>query len=170
MKENNMPKADFVTSIFLIVFSGAILYFSVKMPRFAERHVNPYSAPGLVPGILGLILGVLGLILLIRSIVQKGYRLELNRKTFKTFFTDKTTIRILYSIVVSVSYWILLGKIPFIVVTALYVIVFIVIFEYKKGERILTQWKIFLSAVIIGVLTSIGVTYTFQYLFLVNLP
>ena len=170
MKESNMPKADFATSIFLIVFSGAIFYFSVKMPRFAERHVNPYSAPGLVPGLLGLILGLLGLILLIRSIMRKGYKLNLNEKTLKTFFTDKMTIRILYSVLVSVSYWILLGRVPFIVVTALYVIAFIIIFEYDKNERLFAQWKTFLFAVIIGVLTSVSVAYTFQYLFLVNLP
>ncbi|MCD6122026.1 MAG: tripartite tricarboxylate transporter TctB family protein [Spirochaetales bacterium] len=170
MKESNMPKADFATSIFLIVFGGAILYFSIKMPRFAERHVSPYSAPGLVPGLLGIIIGSLGIILLVRSIIRKGYKLNLNSKTLKTFFTDQTTIRILYSIVVSVAFWVLLGRIPFIVVTALYVIAFIIIFEYKRNERLCTQWKTLLSAVIVGVLTSVIVTYTFQYLFLVNLP
>ena len=170
MKESNMPKADFVTSIFLIAFSGAILYFSIKMPRFAERHVNPYSAPGLVPGLLGAILGILGVILLIRSITQEGHKLNLNEKTIKGFFKDQTTIRILYSILISVAYWVLLGKIPFIVVTALYVIAFIIIFEYKKDEEKRARWKNILAAVIIGVVTSVSVSYTFQYLFLVNLP
>ena len=170
MKESNMSKADFATSIFLLIFGLSIFYFALKMPRFAERHINPYSVPGLVPGLLGVVIAFLGLVLLIRSILRKGYKLELNGKTLKAFFTDQTTIRIGYTILISVGYWVLLGKLPFAVITALYVFAFVVIFEYKIEQTISVQWKTLLIAMIMAVVTSVVTTYTFQYLFLVNLP
>ncbi len=170
MKESNMPKADFVTSIFLIVFGIVVVYLSAKMPRFEEIHANPYSAPGVVPGLLGVTISFLGLILLVRSIIQKGYKLGLNRVTVKQFFREPMTRRILLTIFISVAYWALLGRIPFSLVTALYVFIFVIIFEYEKGKTIIQQRRMLLVALVMAVITSASVTYVFQYLFLVNLP
>ncbi len=170
MKESNMPKADFVTSIFLIIFGIVVVYLSAKMPRFEEIHANPYSAPGVVPGLLGVIIGFLGLILLIRSIIRKGYKLGLNGITVKRFFLEPMTRRILLTIFISVAYWALLGRVNFSLVTALYVFIFVMIFEYEKGKSVIQQRKMLFVALIMAVLTSASVTYVFQYLFLVNLP
>ena len=170
MKEKNMPKADFATSIFLILFGVFILYQSLQMPRFEERHINPYSVPGLVPGFLGVVIAFLGLVLFIRSLLRGGYRLGITGSRIKEFFLDESTRRILTTIILSVGYGVFLGKIQFSVLTALYVFLFIVIFDYKREKALKEQWKIFLSGLIVAVLTSASVTYVFQYLFLVNLP
>ncbi len=170
MKEKNMAKADFVTSIFLILFGLFVLYQSLQMPRFEERHVNPYSVPGLVPGFLGIVLAFLGLVLFVRSILKGGHRLELTASRIRDFFLDESTKRILITIILSVGYGVFLGKIKFSILTALYVFLFIVIFDYKRQKTLKDQWKIFLSGFIVAVLTSASVTYVFRYLFLVNLP
>ncbi len=170
MKESNMPKADFVTSIFLIVFGIVVVYLSARMPKFEELHANPYSAPGVVPALLGVIIAFLGLILFVRSIIQKGYKLGLNIVTVKQFFVEPMTKRILLTIFISVAYWALLGRMLFSLVTALYVFIFVIIFEYEKGKSIIQQRKMLFVALIMAILTSASVTYVFQYLFLVNLP
>ena len=170
MKEKNMPKADFVTSIFLVLFGLFVLYQSLRMPRFEERHINPYSVPGLVPGFLGVVIAFLGLVLFIRSIIRGGHKLELTGSRIKGFFLDESTKRILVTIILSVGYGVFLGKVQFSVLTALYVFLFIVIFDFKREKKFTEQWKIYLSGFIVAVLTSASVTYVFQYLFLVNLP
>ncbi len=170
MKESNMPKADFVTSIFLIIFGIAVVYLSVNMPKFEELHANPYSVPGVVPGFLGVIIAFLGVVLLVRSIFQKGYRLEITGKTIKGFFSEPMTRRILLTIFISVAYWVLLGRVWFPLVTGLYVFIFVIIFEFEKGKSIVEQRKKLTVALLMAVITSASVTYTFQYLFLVNLP
>ena len=89
MQQKNMAKADFVTSIVLLLFGTAILIMSIQMPRFEGLGVNPYSVPGIVPGLLGLILLILSLVLFIRSIVRKGYQLGLSSEIIKQYFTDR---------------------------------------------------------------------------------
>ena len=86
MQQKNMAKADFVTSIGLSLFGLAILIMSIQMPRYENLGVNPYSVPGVVPGLLGLILLILGLVLLIRSIMRKGYQLGLTIDDHKAIF------------------------------------------------------------------------------------
>lgn len=72
-----MVKADFITSILLILFGAYILYASIQMPRLKEQGVNPWSIPGLVPGFIGFILLLLALVLLLRPIRQGGYKIQM---------------------------------------------------------------------------------------------
>ena len=171
MEERNMPRADLITSILLIGFGVAVFIGSVRMPTFAEQGVNPYSAPGIVPGFLGAIVGVLGVVLLVRSIVRRGYRLGVSGSSVRAFFTAEMTKRFAVTIIVSVIYGLgLVGQLPYEVATALYVFAFIVIFEYKWKLGFRAQWKRLLLAAITAVLTGGIVGSVFRYLFLVNLP
>jgi len=171
MKESNMTRADFVTSIILIAFGVAVLIMSLHMPTFAARGVNPYSAPGIVPGFLGALIALLGLVLFIRSVGRKGYRLGINGRTVKEFFTAQQTRRLVITIVISVLYaLVLLGRVPYPIATGIYVLAFILLFEYKWKSPARSQWKTLLFAVIVAVSTAVLVTAVFQYLFLVSLP
>ncbi len=86
MREQLMPKADFITSILLIIFSLAIVIISIQMPRMEELGANPYSAPGIVPGFLGIIIFMLSLTLCIKSFLKTGIRLICTKKRFALFF------------------------------------------------------------------------------------
>lgn len=171
MQEKNMPKADFVTSIGLSVFGLAVLIRSLQMPRFKGLGVNPYSVPGIVPGLLGLILMTLGLILLIRSIRQEGYRLGLSGKAVKGFLIDDSTKRFLISLILCTVYAaFVLRRLPYPIATGLFVFLFVFIFEFRRREKILSQNRTFLFALLEAVFVSAGVTLVFRYLFLVDLP
>ena len=171
MKESSMPRADFVTSIILIVFGLAVFILSVQMPTFEEHGVNPYSVPGVVPGFLGAVIAFLGVVLFIRSILREGHRLGITGQTVKAFFTAESTKRFALTILISVIYaLVLLGRTYYSVATAIYVFVFIFIFEYEWKRPFVEQWLRVLIALIIAVLVAVGVTTVFQYLFLVNLP
>jgi len=171
MKESNMARADFVTSIVLVAFGIAVLIMSLHMPTYAARGVNPYSAPGIVPGFLGAIIALFGLILFLRSIRRKGYALGINGRTIRVFFTSQHTVRLVTTIVISVLYaMVLLGRVPYAIATGVYVLVFVVLFEYQWKTPLRSQWKVILFALIVAVGTAALVTVVFQYLFLVSLP
>jgi hypothetical protein len=171
MKETNMPKADFVTSIILLIFSISIIILSIRMPRMEEVGADPYSAPGIVPGFLGVIILFLSIILLVRSIFKNGFKIDLHRKKIISFFKDKPIIRVLLTLIISVVYGtILLGRTPYVLATFLYVIVFVFIFEYRFDKQFRGQGKTLLFSFIQAILVSGAVAAVFRYLFLVKLP
>lgn len=171
MEERNMPKADFVTSIIFIAFGIGVLVISIQMPRFEEQGVNRFSVPGIVPGFLGAVIALLGGVLFVRSIIRKGYRLGINRRALKGFFTAEMTRRFALTILVSVAYAVgLIGRINYEIATAIYIFAFIMIFDYRWKQRFAVQWKKVLVAAVIAVLVAGAVGTTFRYLFLVNLP
>lgn len=66
-----MPRSDLGASIVLILFGAAVAFESWRMPRFESIGGSIYSAPGLVPGLLGLIIALLGGIMLIRYLTSR---------------------------------------------------------------------------------------------------
>ncbi|MDA3941145.1 MAG: tripartite tricarboxylate transporter TctB family protein [Spirochaetia bacterium] len=171
MKESNMPKADFLMSIMLFFFGIFVMILSSQMPDLADQNANPYSAPGVVPFILGIIFSFLGIVMLIRSILRKGYRIKITGVQIIAWVKDLSTQRFLVTLLMSVGYaLILLGRMHYLLATGLYMFFFVFIFEFKKGEKLLNQKKTIFSALILSIITSGSIYWVFRYLFLVNLP
>jgi len=163
MKPEDMNKADFFTSIFLFLLGLIVFIISIGMPTFKELGANPYSAPGIVPGILGVILLFMSAILFTRSIIRKEYKIRLSFQGLKLFFKNNSIIRLLITLFLSVFYVILLGKINYFLLTTIYIFLFVWSFELKTKK---TLFFAFLEAVLIAACIS----YVFRYLFLVVLP
>src|SRR5689334_10954911 len=68
MTEPRSIHADTVWGLIWIVFGAAVFYGSWTMDRLEALHINPYTAPGLVPGALGVGIIVMGIALLMRSL------------------------------------------------------------------------------------------------------
>ena len=60
-------RADLLLGIVWLTLGLAIGAESWRMPRLEEQHINPYTVPGLVPGLLGVVLALFGLILALRG-------------------------------------------------------------------------------------------------------
>ncbi len=171
MKESNMPKADFLMSILLIVFGITVMVTSINMPRFEEMDANPYSVPGVVPGFLGAIIGFMGLVLLIRSLIRKGYKLGITGQTVKNWAKEDSTRRLLLTLGLSLLYaLVFIGFLPYAVGTVLFIFAFILVFEYKKGTPLREQKQMIWKAVLTSVISGVSIWVVFRYLFLVNLP
>jgi len=171
MKESNMPKADFLMSILLIVFGITILFVSIGMPRFEEQDANPYSVPGVVPGFLGGIIAFLGLVLFIRSLIRKGYKLGITGRTMKEWVKDDSTLRLLMTLGLSLIYaLVFIGWLPYAVGTVLFIFAFIVIFEHKKGIPLREEKRMLYKAMLTSVISGVSIWVVFRYLFLVSLP
>lgn len=166
-----MPKADFITSIVLVVFSIVVIVMSFQMPRFEHRGANPWSVPGIVPGILGVIIGLMGVGLLVRSIKRKGYHLDISKEKLIDWFHKSASIRLLLTVLLTLIYgWGLIGSIPYFLATFLFITVFIIIFEYNRRENKQRKIRKIIVAVITGLVAAGAVSALFQYLFMIRLP
>lgn len=165
-----MNKADFVTSIFLVSFGLIVFIMSVRMPTFQETGASVYSAPGIVPGILGIILSLMGLILLVRSLIRKGYKIRISSQKVRIFFKSGSIKRLFIALFLSMFYVVLLGEISYFLLTAMYILVFIFAFEFEFKKNVRSQAKILLFALFEAVFIAASISYVFQYLFLVGLP
>ena len=171
MKESNMPRADFITSIILVVVGVATVWNSLEMPRYEDQGGSFLDSPGIVPAILGVLLVALSLVVFIRALVRKGYLLGINGPTLAAVLKDTMTVRMLVTIGFGVVYGLFLMRwLHFIASTLIFVFVFIVVFEYDLKKPLAAQWKVPVFAAIVSVATTAGVFAAFQYLFLVNMP
>jgi putative tricarboxylic transport membrane protein len=171
MKESNMPRADFIASMILIVVGVATVWNSLEMPRYEDQGGSFLDSPGIVPAILGVLLVALSLVVFIRSIVKGGYKLGWNRESLTAVLKDTKTVRMLVTIAFGVVYGLVLMRyLHFIASTLIFVFVFIVVFEYDVRKSLAAQWKVPVFASVISVVTTIAVYFAFQRLFLVNLP
>ena len=187
MGQAGMPRADFVTSLFLIAFGTGMLWGALAMPRFEQRKIDPLSVPGIVPGFLAIVLLVLAVFLLVRSIRQGGYRLgrapeapavgpaggdddETDPEEAGSGLFSPANGRMLLALAMGLVYAVgLVGAMPFWLATFIFVTAFIVVFEWNRWRRSLL-WLMAVTAILQGAAVAAAVTLIFQELFLVTLP
>jgi putative tricarboxylic transport membrane protein len=167
MTEKNMARADFYTSIILMAFAIAAVAMALKMPLIQG---DPYSAPGLLPTLLGSVIFLLSFVMFVRSLLRSRGKVGIRGGAIKAFFKDTSVKRIFLTIVICVLYVFFLGKIYFPVLTFLFIFGFVICFEYDRGTPFKSRIKKILIAALVGLIVSAAVTLTFERLFLVRLP
>ncbi len=168
MKPENMPKADFVVSILLMLFSIGIIAHSLQMPRFEEVGANPFSVPGIVPGVLGTVVFFLSLAVFIRALRQKGYRLGIGREALINLGADPSTRRMLLTTLLCVIYGLaMVGHMNYYLATFVFVLSFLLVFQFRAAS---SHRRLLVTALVQAVLTAAVVGVVFRYLFLVDLP
>ena len=169
--QKGMHKADFITALVLLGFGVMVVVQSVQMPRLEHRGINPYTIPGLVPGLLGIVMVILGGMLLARSITHGGYTLEISRRRIGQLITIPQVRRVTATLAVCLVYAIgFIGRLWYPVSTFLFVFGFIVLFEYRPEQPVRTKSRRIVVAGIEALLTATVVSVVFRYLFLVRLP
>ena len=170
MKPENMAKADFVVSLILMAFGSGIVAHAFQMPRFQNLGANPFSVPGIVPGILGAIIFVLSAVVFFRSLRRHGYRLE-RKKTPHGFMVDPDMRRMLLTAALCILYGIgLVGRTNYYLATFLFVLAFLVLFQYRVAAKNSGRMRLLLASLVQAVLTAAAIGAVFRYLFLVELP
>ncbi len=167
-----MAKADFLTSIILVALGTAALVESLRMPRLEELGINPYTVPGIVPGLLGAIIALLGLALLVRSALAGGWRLAGREAAGKGGESARGAgARLAACVVLTVGYAAgLVGQLPFWLATFLFVLVFVAAFEYRRAATRGALLRMLATALLHAAVVAAAVTTVFQHVFLVQLP
>jgi hypothetical protein len=152
------------------VFGIAVLALSWRMDRLEAQHINPYTVPGLLPGLLGVVMILLGGLLALRS-WRRGGRF-VGGPRFAT--SGETARRLALVIGLIVAYTVvLLGRgLPFWAGATVYVTASIVLLQSPQRAaegRGLTAREA-LIALAIGLASGWIITFVFQDAFLVRLP
>jgi hypothetical protein len=143
--------SDRLQGLVWIAVSAVIIYGSWTMDRLERHGAALYTAPGLVPGLLGLVILGLGVMLALRT---AGANQSLGGRWGETALVMALCLGYAAGLV---------GRVPFWLATFVFVTAFIVLFEYPARRRMAV-------APLYGAATSLLVTWLFQSVFLVRLP
>lgn len=161
-----MIRADFLTSAVLLALGLATIAEAWRMPRFAEVGSSFWSAPGVVPGMLGAALSILAVILCFRSVsARRAGAVDTPAGEPGAWGRIATVLALCLAYAA-----ILVGRVPFWLATFLFVFAFVSVFELSRAEARPRWPRHALIALCVAALTSATVSYVFQNLFLVRLP
>jgi hypothetical protein len=158
--------ADLAWAVLWIGFGAAVVYGSWTMDRLEKMNINPYTVPGLVPGLLGAGLVLLGVLLLVRSIraAAPGASQASEARVGPARFWLALALCLAYGAG-------LVGRgVPFWLATVVFIFVSIAALQWpERRARGTLGWGLAFAA-ICAAGTAAGVTLVFQELFLVRLP
>lgn len=165
--DERMARVDLIAATIFIALGAAVAYLSWIMPRLENRGVHLLTVPGLVPGMLGLLLAICGLIVLVRALRSA----RMPWRAFLAGLAGNESLRASVVALLALVYTLgLVGRLPFWAATALFVLVFILIFEVYLTDAPKPLLKSLPWAAGISVGTAIAVTLVFERAFLVRLP
>ena len=165
-------QADFIAAWLWVGFGLAVMIAAWRMDRLESQGATPYTAPGLVPGILGAVLLLFGLLLALRAARAGGNRLRTIRWA-PDGQTRAVAMRVGALLALGLAYAAGLvghGGIPFWLATFVFVAIFILVFDWTRRRDAGQTTRGVLFAVAIGAGTAFVVSYVFQEVFLVRLP
>jgi len=159
------PGSDRLFGAGWFAFGAAVLAASWRMDRLEGLHINPWSVPGLLPGLLGALMILFGTALCLRRPVADGGG-EPAR--------GAAGGRIWLALVLCVGYAAgLLGHgLPFWLTSAGFMFVAILVFRWldRDAETPSSLGRLALGSAAIALAASIAVSLLFQEIFLVRLP
>ena len=165
------PRGDLKDAACWFAFGVAVLVGSVTMDRLEQQHINPYTVPGLLPGLLGIMMILLGGILALRSLRRGALRLAPSPSSAGD---GEQWRRIWVVAALCLGYGIVLigHGLPFWLASTVYVTASILIMNRMSHDPVVRRQtpRAWAKALTIGLVSSVVTHLVFQELFLVRLP
>lgn len=163
-----MARADFITSLFLMFLGAGVVAESWRMPRYTEFGTSIWSAPGVVPGMIGASLALMGAALY--------WRARAVRHTQASVAKDRAAwvnVAIAFCLCF-VFAALLVGSVPFVVAAFLFILAFVLLFDLRENPDVLRDyWRLIRrGALVIAVAgtASLAIATIFEDFFFVRLP
>jgi hypothetical protein len=165
------PRGDFLSAIGWMTLGTAILIGSVMMDRLADQDINPYTIPGLLPGLLGIAMMILGGLLAIRSWHARPFR-PAETTDPSTSHAGRKRLAVVLGLCLAFGVGLVGHGLPFWVAVLIFVTASILCLQYQQRPAIASTIGLrqFAAATAIGLGAGIAITIIFQDLFLVHLP
>jgi Tripartite tricarboxylate transporter TctB family len=162
---SGVAKADVVTGLAFAALGIATVVESLRMPAFAELNAEPYTAPGIVPGLLGAALALLGALLALRALAAPRAAQVAEQAAAHAW------PRVAAALALCMVYaGVLVSRVPFQLATFVFILAFILTFESWDGNLRARWLRPTIVAVLIAGLIAFGIGYVFQAIFLIRLP
>ena len=163
------PRSDFVAALIWIVFGIAVAIASWRMDRLQNQDVNPYTVPGLLPGLLGFALVFFGVLLLARS-WRQGALDPRAARTAPMSAAERKRLVIVLGLCLAFGVGLVGHGLPFWLAAAIYVSATISILQYPQRHAANQVARGIAVAVAVGLGAGLAITLVFQQFFLVRLP
>jgi hypothetical protein len=163
-------RSDFLSGFGWMGLGIAILIGSITMDRLEKQDINPYTIPGLLPGLLGIAMTILGALLAARS-----WRPNLLASTANNAPANRAErMRLLLVLGLCLTFGVgLVGHgLPFWLAAAIFVTIAILALQYQQRKSIGAKLnlRMVVTAAVIGLGAGGVITLVFQEIFLVRLP
>ena len=159
-----MSFADRLTAIVLAALGLSMAFGGYTMDRLEIRGIHPGSIPGLVPMILGVLM-VICAVLLWRDATRNP------RTEGASILTEGSWIRLGLTAGTCLVYaLVLIGWLPFLWSTAIFVFAFTAIFSWPSEADNRQRLMALGGAAVLGLATAWGTSLLFSEIFLVRLP
>lgn len=178
-----MQKADRWTGVLVALLGLGVTFEAWRMPRFTEFGTQIWSAPGIVPGLIGIALAVMGVLLALRSprpaaaaaaagTQHADVLAEAQRGAGRADETraSRTGVALAFGLCMAFAAG-LVGRIPFELATFVFVAAFILIFDARDRRgaprrRVLRAG----AAVAVAAVAAVAISTVFRDVFFVRLP
>jgi hypothetical protein len=147
---------------------AAIFAASWSMDRLQNQGINPYTIPGLLPGLLGIAMMILGALLALRSIGEGALMCPAPAPGASPGGRGQLLLTLALCLVFTGA---LLGHgLPFWLAAAIFVAASILTLHRAQAEPKRSRLREAATATLIGLCAGGAITLVFQVLFLVRLP
>jgi hypothetical protein len=169
--EDISPRSDFQAGLGWMALGAAVLIGSITMDRLEQQHINPYTIPGLLPGLLGIGMLLLGGILTLRSWRRGAFSQGASPVTALQRESRKRAATVI-ALCTIYSVGLVGHGLAFWLASTIFVTGTIIVMQRMSSddeERRLTP-KLCAKAIVIGLASAVITQLVFQELFLVRLP
>jgi hypothetical protein len=150
-----------------MAFGAAVLVGSWRMDRLESLHINPWSAPGLMPGVLGALMLLFGAALGLRELARATPG---ERAAPPGVSARRTALALALCLAFAAG---LLGRgLPFWLVSAAFLFVAILVFRFldRDAGSNASPGRVALSTAVIALAAALVISLVFENVFLVRLP
>jgi hypothetical protein len=164
-------RTDFLSAIAWMGLGIAILTGSVMMDRLQDQDINPYTIPGLLPGLLGIVMTILGALLALRS-WRPGILTSTPATDQSMDRADYKRLLLVLGLCLVFGVALIGHGLPFWLAGAIFVTASILSLQYQQRKSTGQGMSVrsVATAAAIGVGAGLAITIVFQDIFLVRLP
>ena len=138
------------------------------MDRLGDRGINPWSAPGLTPGVVGALMVVLALVLGVRALQRKAETPIAHADAGEPESWPSAALALVLCLVFA---GLSLGRgLPFAAEAALFIFVFTAAFSWKTWRAQGRVMRGAAQAAAVALLAAGSIAWLFESVFLVRLP
>ncbi len=156
-------RSDLIGGLAWMALGIVILVMSWQMDRLEDQDINPYTIPGLVPGLLGAAMMLLSGVMILRGARRGGFSAE----AIPAPQLDWSRLGLVVLLCVGFAA-VLLGRVPFWLAAWMFVSSSILVLRWR--EIAASRARGIAMACVIGLCTGLAVSLVFERLFLVRLP
>lgn len=163
------PRNDLLQAIVWVFLGVVTVIGSWRMDRLEKQDVNPYTVPGLLPGLLGVAIVFFGILLVIRSLQRIRAATRITSEPDALPAHDRRRTWTVLALCLGFAGGLVGHGLPFWSAAAVFITITIFVLT-PLSQPMLSAPRRLLKAALIGVIAGLVISIVFQEFFLVRLP